>query len=156
MERNRPRRAGKLPPSDLEAVAPNPQPAITVSNLVKFFGRFAALRGTSYDFFAGNLYVILGDNGAGKSTLLRIIAGLMQPSQGSVKVLGSTALRPVAQRVGYMGPCPPPGLPHHYTLEVYALDSKLDIPATGGRDDLQKALGGHILASGVYNGLFHR
>ena len=106
MERNQPRRAGKLPPSDLEAVAPNPHPAITVSNLVKFFGRFAALRGTSYDFFAGNLYVILGDNGAGKSTLLRIVAGLMQPSQGSVKVLGSDSLRKVAQHVGYMGHAP--------------------------------------------------
>src|SRR5580658_5935667 len=42
---------------------------------------------------------------------------------------------------GYMGPCPPAGLPHHYTLELYALDTKLDIPATSGRDDLQKALG---------------
>jgi Raf kinase inhibitor-like YbhB/YbcL family protein len=62
----------------------------------------------------------------------------------------------IARQNGYMGPCPPPGLPHHYTLEVYALDTKLDLPATAGRDDLQKALGGHILASGVYNGLFHR
>jgi Raf kinase inhibitor-like YbhB/YbcL family protein len=62
----------------------------------------------------------------------------------------------IARQNSYMGPCPPPGLPHHYTLEVYALDSKLDLPATAGRDDLQKALGGHILASGVYNGLFHR
>src|SRR5580658_3486628 len=47
----------------------------------------------------------------------------------------------IARRTGYMGPCPPPGLPHHYTLELYALDTKLDIPATSGRDDLQKALG---------------
>lgn len=56
----------------------------------------------------------------------------------------------------YMGPCPPAGLPHHYTLEVYALDSALDLPSGATRDDLQKALGGHILASGVYNGLFHQ
>jgi hypothetical protein len=62
----------------------------------------------------------------------------------------------IAQRVGYMGPCPPPGLPHHYVIELYALDSKLDLAASSGRDDLQKALAGHILASGVYNGLFHR
>jgi Raf kinase inhibitor-like YbhB/YbcL family protein len=62
----------------------------------------------------------------------------------------------IAQQVGYFGPCPPPGLPHHYTLEVYAVDSKLDLPATAGRDDLQKALSGHILASGVYNGVFHQ
>jgi len=62
----------------------------------------------------------------------------------------------IARGNAYMGPCPPPGLPHHYTLEVYALDSKLDLPGTSGRADLEKALGGHILASGVYNGLFHR
>jgi Raf kinase inhibitor-like YbhB/YbcL family protein len=62
----------------------------------------------------------------------------------------------IRQQAGYMGPCPPKGLPHHYTLEVYALDTKLDLPATSGRDDLEKALSGHILASGVYNGLFHQ
>ena len=62
----------------------------------------------------------------------------------------------IRQQAGYMGPCPPKGLPHHYTLELYALDTKLDLPATSGRDDLEKALSGHILASGVYNGLFHQ
>ena len=80
--------------------------AIIVENVAKFFGRFAALRGASYNFSPGKLYVILGDNGAGKSTLLRIIAGLMQPSQGNVKVLDSSSLRAVAQRVGYMGHAP--------------------------------------------------
>lgn len=62
----------------------------------------------------------------------------------------------IAQQIGYMGPCPPPGLPHHYTLEMYALDSKLDLPTTATRDELEKAMSGHILASGVYVGLFHR
>jgi phosphatidylethanolamine-binding protein (PEBP) family uncharacterized protein len=41
-------------------------------------------------------------------------------------------------------------------LEIYALDSKLDLPSTANRDELEKALSGHILASGVYNGVFHR
>ena len=62
----------------------------------------------------------------------------------------------VARRVGYMGPCPPAGLPHHYNFEVYALDTKLDLPAAASRADLQKAMDGHILASGQYVGLFHR
>jgi ABC-type multidrug transport system ATPase subunit len=81
-------------------------PTIIVDKLVKFFGRFAALRSASYDFAAGRLYVILGDNGAGKSTLLRVIAGLTQPSQGTVSVLGSDSVRKVAQRVGYMAHAP--------------------------------------------------
>jgi len=62
----------------------------------------------------------------------------------------------IARQNGYLGPCPPAGLPHHYTLEVYALDSKLELASTAGRDDLQKALSGHILASGVYVGQFHQ
>jgi ABC-type multidrug transport system ATPase subunit len=74
-----------------------------LDNLVKLFGRFAALRGVTATFAYGRLYVILGDNGAGKSTLLRVIAGLVQPSQGSVERLGSERVRPVAHRVGYMG-----------------------------------------------------
>jgi Raf kinase inhibitor-like YbhB/YbcL family protein len=62
----------------------------------------------------------------------------------------------IGRQNAYMGPCPPPGLPHHYTLDVYALDSKLDLPATTARADVEKAISGHILASGVYNGVFHR
>jgi ABC-type multidrug transport system ATPase subunit len=81
-------------------------PVIVLENLVKFFGRFAAIRGISASFSPGRLYVILGDNGAGKSTLLRIVAGLMEPSQGSFTLLGAGKVRDVAQRVGYMGHAP--------------------------------------------------
>ena len=79
---------------------------MVLENLVKFFGRFAALRGISESFLPGRLYVVLGDNGAGKSTLLRVVAGLMQPSQGSFSLLGSGKVREVAARVGYMGHAP--------------------------------------------------
>lgn len=82
------------------------QPVIVVQNLVKFFGRFAALRDISDSFAPRRLYVVVGDNGAGKSTLLRVVAGLMEPSQGSVTLLGTTKVREVAHRVGYMGHAP--------------------------------------------------
>jgi ABC-type multidrug transport system ATPase subunit len=82
------------------------QPVIVLQNLVKFFGRFAALRDISDSFAPGRLYVVVGDNGAGKSTLLRVVAGLMEPSQGSVTLLGSLNVRDVAQRIGYMGHAP--------------------------------------------------
>ncbi len=85
---------------------PTSQPVIVLQNLVKFFGRFAALRDISDNFAPGRLYVVVGDNGAGKSTLLRVIAGLMQPSQGSVTLLGAASVRDVAHRVGYMGHAP--------------------------------------------------
>jgi ABC-type multidrug transport system ATPase subunit len=86
--------------------APSLQPVIVLQNLVKFFGRFAALRDITDSFAAGRLYVVVGDNGAGKSTLLRVVAGLMQPSQGSVTLLGAKTIRDVAHRIGYMGHAP--------------------------------------------------
>ena len=77
-------------------------PAVIVSNLVKQFGRFAALRGVSAEFPPGRLYAILGDNGAGKTTLLRTVAGLARPTRGTVTLLGSSDIRGVCRQIGYM------------------------------------------------------
>ncbi len=77
-------------------------PTIIITALVKQFGRFAALRGVSAEFAAGRLYAILGDNGAGKTTLLRVLAGLAQPTWGSILILGTTNLRAVCHEMGYM------------------------------------------------------
>jgi ABC-type multidrug transport system ATPase subunit len=75
---------------------------ITVSNLIKQFGRFAALRGVTAEFAGGKLYAILGDNGAGKTTLLRTLAGLNQPSSGQVTILGANKFHDICRQVGYM------------------------------------------------------
>ena len=61
---------------------------------------------------------------------------------------------------GYMGPGAPAGPYHHYTFELYALDTKLDVqPAADAfesRANVMKAIQGHILAKAVYGGLFKR
>jgi heme ABC exporter ATP-binding subunit CcmA len=75
---------------------------ITVTNLVKQFGRFAALRGVTAEFAPGRLYAILGDNGAGKTTLLRSLAGLSAPTRGTVSIMGTTNLRDICAQLGYM------------------------------------------------------
>ena len=77
-------------------------PVVTVSNLIKQFGRFAALRGVTAEFSGGKLYAVLGDNGAGKTTLLRTLAGLTQPSSGTVAILGASKFHDICQQVGYM------------------------------------------------------
>ena len=77
-------------------------PAVTVLDLVKQFGRFAALRGVSAEFAPSRLYAILGDNGAGKTTLLRALAGLTPPTRGSISILGANDLRSVCRQLGYM------------------------------------------------------
>jgi len=83
---------------------PNPQAAAVVilTDLVKQFGRFAALRGVSAEFAPGQFYAILGDNGAGKTTLLRTLAGLTPPTRGTISMLGTTDLRSVCGQLGYM------------------------------------------------------
>ena len=75
---------------------------VVADDVIKQFGRFAALRGVSAQFAAGKLYVILGDNGAGKTTLLRTIAGLAQPTRGAISVLGSKNIKDVRGHIGYM------------------------------------------------------
>lgn len=80
---------------------PSP-PAVSVLNVSKQFGRFAALRHVTAEFAAGRIYAILGDNGAGKTTLLRTIAGLAQPTRGTVQILGSSDRDTTTQVFGYM------------------------------------------------------
>jgi Raf kinase inhibitor-like YbhB/YbcL family protein len=56
----------------------------------------------------------------------------------------------------YGGPCAPPGPDHHYTWEVWALDTKLDVPEEATRADVMKAADGHILGAAEWIGKFHR
>ena len=66
----------------------SPEPVIVLQNLIKFFGRFAALRGITDSFAPGRLYVVVGDNGAGKSTLIKMLSGVYQPDAGSLLMDG--------------------------------------------------------------------
>jgi ABC-2 type transport system ATP-binding protein len=67
-------------------------PTITVDRMSKWFGQKVAVSDMSCSFGAG-LTGLLGPNGAGKTTLLRVIAGLLQPSDGSVTLLGANPRR---------------------------------------------------------------
>jgi len=55
----------------------------------------------------------------------------------------------------YFGPGAGPGPFHHYVFEFYALDTKLDLPATTTREDLVKAMDGHIIGKAAWVGRFH-
>ena len=55
----------------------------------------------------------------------------------------------------YFGPGAGPGPFHHYVFEFYALDTKLDLPATTTREDLLKAMEGHVIGKAAYTGRFH-
>ncbi len=77
-----------------------------LESVSKLYGSFAALRKVSLSFEVGRCYVLLGENGAGKSTLLRVLAGLLHPSYGSVRVFGDFPPREQRDRIGYMSHAP--------------------------------------------------
>ena len=56
----------------------------------------------------------------------------------------------------YFGPGAGPGPFHHYMFEFYALDTKLELPATTTRDAIWEALKGHVIGKAVYGGRFHQ
>lgn len=79
--------------------------AARVSGLSKNFGEVAALAGISAELPFGRILGLVGPDGAGKTTLIRVLAGLMEPSGGSVEVLGrkpSAEGGAVQAEVGYM------------------------------------------------------
>jgi len=59
-------------------------------------------------------------------------------------------------RVGYGGPCPPPGKPHRYYFRLYALDTVLDLPAGASRKQLDDAMKGHTIAKSELMGKYGR
>ena len=61
---------------------------IELTNLTKRYGRFTAVDGINLTIPKGELYGLLGPNGAGKTTTMRMIAGILQPSSGTVKIAG--------------------------------------------------------------------
>jgi len=66
-----------------------PPAAIELEGLTRRYGERVALEGVTLAIPAGTTLVVFGPNGAGKSTLLRILATLLRPHAGVVRVLGS-------------------------------------------------------------------
>jgi Raf kinase inhibitor-like YbhB/YbcL family protein len=58
--------------------------------------------------------------------------------------------------IGYGGPCPPPGPPHHYHFTIYALNAKLNLPVGATRAQVEAAMQGHIVERGELVGVFQR
>lgn len=60
-------------------------------------------------------------------------------------------------KVGYGGPAPPPGHgTHHYHFKLYALDTQPDLPPGATKQELLKAIEGHVLAAGELIGTYER
>ncbi len=79
--------------------------ALELRGVTKNFGGKQAVAGLDLSIVRGEFYALLGANGAGKTTSLRMIAGLLQPDSGSIRVLGHDLVKePIAakQRLAFL------------------------------------------------------
>lgn len=82
-----------------------PEPAITVRGVTRYFGTFPAVRQLDLSVPAGSITGLVGPNGAGKTTLLLMLAALLAPDAGTIRVAGldpTTQPRQVHQTIGWM------------------------------------------------------
>ncbi len=79
----------------------SPDPTVQLESVTKTFGTKNAVDGVSLSIPAGSLCGFLGPNGAGKSTTIRMIMSIIYPDQGTVRVLGGSALA-AKDRIGYL------------------------------------------------------
>jgi ABC-2 type transport system ATP-binding protein len=78
---------------------------IDLTDLTKCYGKFTAVDGISLSIPRGTLYGLLGPNGAGKTTTMRMIAGILRPTSGTIKVAGfDVVTQPMQarQRMGFI------------------------------------------------------
>lgn len=83
---------------------------IEVSDLIKRYGDFEAVRGISFSVKKGEILGLLGPNGAGKSTTMKILSAFMPASSGTARVAGFDVFEEpmeVKRRVGYLPESPP-------------------------------------------------
>jgi len=110
-----------------------------------------------------SLALIVDDPDAPRGTFVHWVAfdidGL--PSGGLAEGISRTADAPPEGRndfgrLGYGGPCPPPGPTHHYRFTLYALDRRLGLGSSPTAAELRAAMSGHVLGQAVLVGTYRR
>lgn len=105
---------------------------------------------------AKTLALIMEDPDAPNGTFDHWIVWNIQPNEaiGEKNIPGISGTNSFG-KTGYGGPCPPSGS-HRYFFKVFALDTALDLLAGASKDELLRAMGGHILAVGELMGLYQK
>ena len=88
-----------------EAPVPEPEPIVSVRGLKKHYGDTYAVRDLSFDVMPGHIFGFIGPNGAGKTTTLRVLATLLEPTEGEVLIDGlcvESDTAEVRRIIGYM------------------------------------------------------
>jgi Raf kinase inhibitor-like YbhB/YbcL family protein len=107
---------------------------------------------------AKSLVLLIEDPDAPSGTFVHWVVYDILPSSTDLKP-GIAPGKEGANSMGkdaYMGPCPPPGPPHHYHFRLFALDTNLSLEAGPTAQAVRAAMNGHILESAELVGIFGR
>ncbi len=78
---------------------------VSVRDLKKYFGEVKAVNGIDFDIHGGEIFGLLGPNGAGKTTTIKLLLGLLEPNEGSIRVFGLDPEKDeveIKKKVGYV------------------------------------------------------
>jgi Raf kinase inhibitor-like YbhB/YbcL family protein len=111
-----------------------------------------------------SLSLILDDPDAPMGTFVHWVVYNISPAiKGLPEAVSPSAAAGIGEQgvngrgeVGYTGPCPPPGKPHHYQFRLYALDRRLELQPGATKQQLEAAMKGHLLGSAELVGIFTR
>jgi Raf kinase inhibitor-like YbhB/YbcL family protein len=142
----------KSPAFKFEWLGPGGTAATPPANLTTYAVVFHDMSVSSMRSTVDNLHWTLFNIPASATGLPEGIAPGDTLPDGSIQGPGFQRSR--GQPAGYFGPAPPNGPFHHYVFEFYALDAKLDLPPTASRDELLKAMDGHVIGKSVVFGRF--
>jgi Raf kinase inhibitor-like YbhB/YbcL family protein len=105
-----------------------------------------------------SMVLLVEDPDAPAGTFIHwVVYGILPGSSGFKE--GAAEGKEAANSVGkdsYMGPCPPPGSPHHYNFRLFALDTNLNLGRDPNVQAVKGAMAGHIIQSTDLVGMFGR
>jgi Raf kinase inhibitor-like YbhB/YbcL family protein len=123
-----------------------------------------ALKWTGVPAGTRSLALILDDPDAPMGTFVHWVVYNLSPTikglpeGASVPASGDYGQQGVNGRdaIGYTGPCPPPGEPHHYHFRLYALDQKLELKTGATAQQVEATMKGHVVGRTELIGIFER
>ncbi|HXW60721.1 MAG TPA: YbhB/YbcL family Raf kinase inhibitor-like protein, partial [Myxococcota bacterium] len=111
---------------------------------------------------AVSLALVMDDPDAPNGTFVHWIAWNIDPKAeglpGEVKAEDTSMVQGTnsGTKIGYMGPCPPKGPPHHYFFKLYALNTKLNLSRGASMAEFNKAIEGKVIEETKLMGTFQR
>lgn len=150
-------KANETIPKDHTADGKNVSPAFEWSGAPAATRQFALVFDDPDVVFGGQTFVHwliykIPGTAKGLPGELPMGATLTEPAALAGAIQGPSGFR----QMGYRGPAPPPGKPHHYTFTVYALDAELPLEAGLNRNQLMEAVKGHIIGQGSLVAVYER